>query len=156
LAEVPYLFDPGQQIPVLSAEELRTLARASSGVFVNDYELALFLEKAEWTEAELVAESKFVAVTLGKEGSRILTEGGEEVVAAVAVETALDPTGAGDAYRAGFIAGFVRGLPLATCAKVGSTVAAYAVEWYGTQNHRFTRAELAARYEAAYQESFPI
>ncbi len=156
LAEIPFLFDPGQQIPVLSAEEVRTAIRAAVGVFVNDYELALLLEKSEWSEAELVSEAGFVAVTLGAEGSRILTEGAEDAVRAVAVESVVDPTGAGDAYRAGFIAGFVRGLPLPVCAKLGGTVAAYAVECYGTQNHRFTRMELAARYETAYQEPFPL
>lgn len=156
VAEVPYLFDPGQQLPVLSSEELRTAVRGAAGVFVNDYELALLLEKTGWSEEELVSETGFVAVTLGAEGSRILSKDGEELIKAVTVENALDPTGAGDAYRAGFIAGMVHNLPLPVCARLGSTVAAYAVEWYGTQNHRFTRTELAERYEAAYQESFPL
>ncbi len=156
VAEVPYFFDPGQQTPVLEAEELRTAIRGASGLFVNDYELALVLEKTGWSEAELVDEVTFVAVTLGEAGSRILTKEGSEEVKAVSVEHALDPTGAGDAYRAGFIASFMHELPLATCARVGSTVAGYAVEWYGTQNHRFTREELAQRYEANYQESFPL
>lgn len=156
VAEVPYLFDPGQQIPVLSEEELRTAIRSAAGVFMNDYELSLILEKTGWSEEELVSETGFVTVTLGAEGSRVLSKEGEDVVSAVPVTDALDPTGAGDAYRAGFIAGFTRNLPLAVCARLGSVVAAYAVEWYGTQNHRFTRAELTERYEAAYQESFPL
>lgn len=156
LAEIPYLFDPGQQLPVLEPEELRMLVRGAEGVFVNDYEHALLMEKCGWDEAELASEAGFVAVTLGAEGSRIVTEEGDAAVPAVPVEASIDPTGAGDAYRAGFIAGFVRGLPLPSCAKVGSAVAAYAVECYGTQNHRFASADLAARYEAAYQEAFPL
>lgn len=155
-AGLPYFFDPGQQIPVLSGDELRVCIEGSAGVFVNDYELALVTEKTGWSEQDIVAKAGFLVVTLGGEGSRIVTNNGEERVAAVAVDTLVDPTGAGDAYRGGFIAGYVRELPLGTCAKVASTVAAHAVECYGTQNHRFTSDALAARYQGAYGEAFPF
>lgn len=155
-AGIPLFFDPGQQIPVLSGEELRETITGATGLFVNDYELALILDKTGWSEQELVAHVAFLVVTLGVEGSRILTKDGEERVDAVRVHDAKDPTGAGDAYRAGFLAGYVREFPLSTCAKLGSTVAAYAVEWYGTQNHRFTLQELKSRFEDTYKESLPL
>ena len=155
-AGIPLFFDPGQQIPMLSGDELRAAIDGATGVFVNDYELALVNEKTGWSEEDIVAKTGFLAVTLGSEGSRIVTKDGEERVRAVAASTLVDPTGAGDAYRSGFIAGFVRNLPRATCAKVASTVAAYAVECYGTQNHRFTREELSTRYTDTYQEPFPF
>ena len=97
----------------------------------------------------------FLIVTFGDQGSRIATSGGETRVKAVTVEKVLDPTGAGDAYRAGFIKGLLHSVPHETCAKLASTVAAYAVECYGTQNHRFTHDELKSRFEGAYKESFP-
>ena len=153
---LPYFFDPGQQIPVLSADELRSCIKDAAGVFLNDYELSLVSAKTEWKEAEIAARAGFLVVTLGAEGSRIITKEGEEHVSSVPVKEVKDPTGAGDAYRAGFIAGFVRSLPLSTCAKLGSVVAVHAVECYGTQNHTFTLAELKNRYENAYQEPFPL
>ncbi|HRH24085.1 MAG TPA: carbohydrate kinase family protein [Candidatus Paceibacterota bacterium] len=155
-ASLPFFFDPGQQIPMLSAEELREAITDSAGMLVNDYELSLIGEKTGWNEAAIAEQVGFLIVTLGAEGSRIITKNSEERVAAVAVTTVVDPTGAGDAFRGGFLAGYVRELPLPVCAKLGSTVAAYAVECYGTQNHRFTLDELKARYEGAYNESFPI
>ena len=155
-AALPYFFDPGQQLPVLSAEELRAAIEGAAGVFANDYELALIAEKTGWAEADIAKRAGFLIVTLGAEGSRIITRSGEERVAALAAREVVDPTGAGDAFRAGFIAGFTRGAALPTCAKLGSAVAVHAVECYGTQNHTFTMAELKARYESAYKESFPI
>ncbi|MGB4076407.1 MAG: carbohydrate kinase family protein [Minisyncoccia bacterium] len=155
-AGLPLFFDPGQQIPVFSGDELKTALQGAAGALVNDYELALITEKTGWDEMAIVAHAGFLIVTLGAEGSRILTSKGEERVTAVPVEEVVDPTGAGDAFRAGFIAGYVRALPLLTCTKLGSTVAAYAVECYGTQNYRFTHPELGARYTGTYKEPFPF
>ncbi len=152
---LPYLFDPGQRITALSGDELLAGIEGSAGLFTNDYELALILEKTGVTEADLVSRTGFLVVTFGEKGSRIVTTGGETKVPAVPVEKVLDPTGAGDAYRAGFMKGLLHSLPHETCAKLASTVAAYAVEWYGTQNHTFTHDELKSRFEGAYKESFP-
>ena len=154
-AGLSYLYDPGQRITALSGEELLAGIEGSAGIFCNDYELALILEKTGVTEANLVSRTGFLVVTLGDQGSRIVTNGGETRIKALAVEKVLDPTGAGDAYRAGFIKGLLHALPHETCAKLGSAVAAYAVECYGTQNHNFTHDELKSRFEGAYQESFP-
>jgi adenosine kinase len=155
-AGIPFFFDPGQQLPMFSGEELQTAIQGATGVFVNDYELALVLEKTGWTEQDIVANAEFLVVTLGAEGSRIVTKEGGQQVSVVAAKEVLDPTGAGDAFRAGFLAGHTRAFPLSTCAKLGSAVAAYAVECYGTQNHRFTLEQLKSRYEGTYKESFPI
>ena len=155
-AGVPYLFDPGQQIPALSPETLKACISGSAAVFLNDYELSLVLEKTGMSEDELVSQTGFLLVTYGSEGSRIQTTEGEERIAAVPAVSIVDPTGAGDAYRAGFIAAHVRGLSPQICAQVASAVAVHAVECYGTQNHRFTTESLAARYEATYRQSFPF
>lgn len=153
---LPYLFDPGQQIPAMSADDMREAIESAQGALMNDYELKMISEKTGWSEADIVGKVEFLIVTLGAEGSRIITTSGEEKVAAIKVGKPVDPTGAGDAYRGGFIRGLTAGLPLPECAKLGSVVAAYAVECYGTQNHRFTLDELKSRYEGAYNESFPI
>ncbi len=155
-AGIPFFFDPGQQIPQLSGDELKAAIEGAAGVFMNDYELSLVCEKTGWDEKTIAAQAGFLVVTLGAEGSRILTKEGEERVAVVPVQDVVDPTGAGDAFRAGFLAGYARGSSLPQCAKLGSAVAAYAVECYGSQNHRFTIPELTTRYESAYKESIAI
>lgn len=155
-AGIPFFFDPGQQLPMLSGDEVREAIEGAAGVLVNDYELALVKEKTGWDEAAIVAKAGFLIVTLGAKGSRILTQKGEEAVSAVLAKEVVDPTGAGDAFRSGFLAGYSRALPLSTCAKLGAAVAAYAVECYGTQNHTFTLPELKARFEEAYKEDFPL
>ena len=153
---VPYFYDPGQQIPVLSAENLRQGIEGAAGLFANDYELDLIIQKTEWSEKELCARTPLVVATLGESGSRIMTKDATERVKAVHVTNVIDPTGAGDAYRAGFITGYLMGETPRVCAQIGSAAAAYAVEQYGTQNHRFTLSELAERYTAGYGEEFPL
>ena len=151
-----YFYDPAQQIPVLSADDLRNGIEGAAGLFGNDYEIELIAQKTEWSEKELCARVPLVIVTLGAGGTRIMTKGSTERIKGVHVSDVVDPTGAGDAYRAGFIAGRLAEETPRVCAQIGSTVAAYAVENYGTQNHRFTMPELAKRYEKAYGEKFPL
>jgi adenosine kinase len=96
-------------------------------------------------------------VTLGEEGSRILSAGGAVVeVPAARVEDVVDPTGAGDAYRGGFLVGWRRALEPAVCGRLGSLAAAYAVERYGTQNHRYTLDEFRERYRRAFSDDCPF
>lgn len=154
-ADIPYLFDPGQQISSLSKEDLVAGITGARALVVNDYELALITEKTGWSEEDILNAAEMLIVTLGAEGSSIRTNEGATHVESVPVKEVVDPTGAGDAFRAGLIHGLVAGRSIQESAQIGSAVAAYAVECYGTQNHRFTIDELKARYEAAYQTSFP-
>ncbi len=154
-ASVPVFFDPGQQTTALSADSLREIIEGASAVFVNDYELALIIEKTRWSEADIVSRVRLLVVTLGDQGSRLVTNDGETRVPVVSAK-AVDPTGAGDAYRAGFIAGYSSGLSDEISAKIASTLAAYAVESHGTQKHTPTMAELAARFTATYSEPWPL
>ncbi|MEK7133959.1 MAG: carbohydrate kinase family protein [Patescibacteria group bacterium] len=153
---VEYFYDPGQQISALSADQLRDGITNSRGLFVNDYELSLIIKKTGWDEAAILKKTAALIVTLGEKGSRVLTAEGEHLVKAVPVAKVVDPTGAGDAYRAGFIVGFLSGARLERAAQVGSAVAAYAVEKYGTQNHGFTVVELSERYKSAYGETLSL
>ncbi len=155
-AGIPYFFDPGQQIVVLSAEQLLASIAGATVILGNDYEIKMIEEKAGLDESGLLAHAGAVVITYGAEGSRILTQNGETRIPSVRVDRVLDPTGAGDAYRAGFIKGFLAKQPFPICGKIGSTAGAYAVERYGTQNHRFTMEEFRNRYQAAYGEACPV
>jgi adenosine kinase len=145
-------FDPSFQVTAMDGATLRRAAAGSHGLFVNDYELAVFKEKTGLDNGSLFDLVDVVVVTLGKEGSLIRTRDGEEVaVPAAPIGTLVDPTGAGDAYRGGFLAGRMTGLDLATCARMGSVAAAACIEGYGTQNHTFDRQSFARRYRRAYE-----
>jgi adenosine kinase len=150
---VRFCFDPGQIIPSLTADELRNGMSGAEAVFGNDYEFALVKTATGWDETEVVKHAKAFIITLGGDGSRVITKEGETRVAAAKVSEVKDPTGAGDAYRAGYLKGLRLGWPPAKCAQLGSVVAAFAVEHVGTQSHRFTLDELAARYNSAYGET---
>ncbi len=147
---ITYLFDPGQAISALSAHDLRGGITDAHTVFTNDYEFAMMSIKTGWKEEDVVKAAQVLVITLGERGSRVITKEGETAIGAVRATELRDPTGAGDAYRAGYIKGLMLNLPIPECAQLGSTVAAYAVESYGTQSHHFTPVEIQERYQAAY------
>ncbi|MDE1966226.1 MAG: carbohydrate kinase family protein [Patescibacteria group bacterium] len=153
---LPFFYDPGQQIVALSKEQIEAGLTGAAAVFGNDYEIGLIKEKTGLDEAGLLSESEAVVITYGEQGSRILTRDGETRVPSVHAEHVLDPTGAGDAYRAGFMKGYLAKLPLPVCGKLGSVAGAYAVERYGTQNHEYSLDDFRNRYRAAYDEACPV
>lgn len=150
-----YFYDPAQEIPLLSAEELRDGIEGSAGVFGNDYELGLITEKTGWDEKQILEKTSMLIITYGEKGSRVMTKEGEVRVNAAPVRDVVDPTGAGDAYRAGFISAHLSGQSQKVCAQAGSIAAAYAVEHYGTQNHTYTLEDFKNRYAESYNEAFP-
>ncbi len=150
--QVPYIFDPGQALTLLAAKELQPALFGARALIVNDYELALLLEKTRLRLAALERRLPIIVVTKGARGSDIYQSGKKISIAPAKPKNTSDPTGAGDAYRAGFIAGLVRGWDLKTCGQLAATVAAYTVEKFGTQTHSFTLAGLARRYYQNYRE----
>ena len=151
-AGVPLLFDPSFQVIALDGDDLRASADGAEVVLVNDYEFEVFKDKSGLTERELMGLARVWVVTLGERGSRLLVRGeGRIEVPPAKARQVVDPTGAGDAFRAGFLAGLVRGHDLAVCGRMGSVAAVYAVEHRGTQEHRYTQEEFAARYRAAFE-----
>lgn len=147
-----YFFDPGQQTTALSPEQLEAGISGAQILFCNDYELTLILQKTGWTEDTLMQHVPTLVVTLAEKGVRIREKDGEKSVHAVTVLHAVDPTGAGDAFRAGFMKGMLQKWPLEECAQLGCAVASFCVEVHGTQNHRFTSEDLKAKYKKAYGE----
>lgn len=147
---IPYLFDPGMQLPRLSDAQLRSGIKGAEVLIGNDYEMGVIKKRLFLTELDLLSEVRILITTLGEKGSIIQTKNEEITVAAVKPESALDPTGAGDGYRAGFLAGFLKKLDLKTCGQMGSVTSCYAIEKYGTTNHKFSLDEFRKRYSANF------
>ena len=142
---VPFVFDPAHQLPMMSGEDVTDGIDGAWIVIGNDYELELIQQRTGRDLEGLLDRAQMVVTTLGRHGSRITTrEGSVDVPSAPAVREA-DPTGAGDAYRAGLVAGLLRGLDLPSAGRVAALAATYAVEHVGTIEHRYTREEFSAR-----------
>lgn len=150
---IPYIYDPSQQIIRLSAEELVESARGAKALIVNDYELEMFKNKTRLTDEEVQGLADILIVTCGEEGSVIWADGRRVDVPPVCPSTLCEPTGVGDAYRAGIIKGMLRGYSWETTGRIASLAATYVLERHGTQNHRYTRAEFVARYRQAFGDA---
>jgi len=153
--KIPFIFDPGQQVPSLSAEDLRNGIDGAKALIVNDYELSLIAEKTGWDEAKILKHAEILTVTLGEKGSRIRSGERRFDIPVAAVKKVLDPTGAGDAYRGGFIKGLLAGWPLDVVGRFAGITAAYAIEAHGPQGHHFTLHEARARYAQSFGEELP-
>jgi len=152
---VRFVFDPAHQMPMMKAEEVMDSANGAWMVIGNDYELELIQQRCQRDIDGLLELAQIVVTTLGRHGSRITTlEGSVDIPAAPAVREA-DPTGAGDAYRSGLVAGLLRGLDLEVAGRVGSLAATYAVEHVGTIEHHYTRAEFSERYRESFGAALP-
>lgn len=143
---IPYAFDPSQQLARLTGADLQASVPGAAYLLCNEYELAMVESKTGWNLDDLRAMVGTLVLTLGKKGSAIYHDGGSVPVPAAALERIDDPTGAGDAYRGGFFAARMAGLPLEVCGKVGALCSVYALENMGTTAHRFTLDQFMARY----------
>jgi adenosine kinase len=150
---IPYIFDPGQSIPMWSGERLLEMLTGANITISNDYELEMILKKTGLGKTELLSRTSVLITTLGEKGSIIQNQEEERHIAVAPVSQVADPTGAGDGYRAGLIKGLVMGKGLVEAAQIGAVCASYAVECYGTQEHVFTELEFWARYEATFGAS---
>ncbi|MEA1935577.1 MAG: carbohydrate kinase family protein [Thermodesulfobacteriota bacterium] len=144
--QVSYIFDPGQSIPAFTGDQLTEMTTGSDIFISNDYELEMIMQATGLDKDGLLERTKAVITTLGENGSLVATRHQETAIPAATPTRVHDPTGAGDAYRAGLIKGLVMGKDLVDAAKIGATCASYAVECYGTQEHRFTETEFWKRH----------
>ncbi len=144
--KLPYLFDPGMQLPRLTKSELLKGINKAEILIGNDYEISLMRKRTNLTKRQLLSKVKILITTLAERGSLIETQKKKIKIKAAKPKNVSDPVGAGDAYRAGFVAGYLRGYNLRTCGQMGSVAAAYTVEKYGTMTHRFTKKEFEKRY----------
>ena len=143
---IPYLYDPSMQAPRMSADELRAGFAGARVLTGNDYEFAMMAEKLGVSEPELRQLVPITVVTKGEQGSSIFVEGAEYTIPAARPHTVVDPTGAGDAFRAGFVKGMAHNLPWEVVGRIASLSAVYAVEQAGTQQHHYTLRAFAERY----------
>ena len=148
-AGIPFIFDPGQGLPMFGGEDLERFVAQATWVTLNDYEWQLVQQKTGWTAGELVRRVAALIVTHGAGGSTIHTREGAIDIPSAPVRAVVDPTGCGDAYRAGLIHGLLHGLDWHATGHIASLMGAIKIESRGTQNHHFTRAGFDARLSRA-------
>ena len=145
-AGIPFMFDPGQGLPMFTGEELLDFVHKADYVAVNDYEGQLLYERTGRSLEALAKSVKGLIVTRGAEGSVIYADGQQVEVPSVKSEKLVDPTGCGDAYRAGLLYGITHDMDWRSTGQLGSLLGALKISQRGGQNHRFTRDEIDQRY----------
>lgn len=156
-AGVPYIFDPGQQLPVLGKEKLRDAIEGAYALVSNDYELNMISKTTGMNENELLGAVRWLITTLGAEGALVRgADGTEARIPAYPVKKVVDPTGCGDSQRAGLLKGLTLGLEPPQAAMLGSITASFAIETLGTQERTFSLGEFNQRYETLFDRSSPL
>jgi adenosine kinase len=149
---IPYMYDPSQQLPRLEADVLRRGVEHCHGLAVNEYEWNMLNRKTGLSQEDVLRQAKVLIRTLGKNGAEIFAEGQRYSIPIYPTENVVNPTGVGDAFRAGILCGMALGWSWDVAGRAGSLCAAYVLEQSGTQNHRFTPQEFVARYRLAFDD----
>jgi adenosine kinase len=149
----PFIFDPGQAMPLFSGEEFRAFIEQADYVAANSYEASLLIERTGWSESEIAGKVKAYIVTHGADGSVIHADGATHEIPVAKPAAVVDPTGCGDAYRAGLLHGLLQGYDWPTTGRVASLMGALKIARPGTQNHRFTPAEFAAEFQRQFGQA---
>jgi adenosine kinase len=152
-ANIPFIFDPGQGLPMFGAEDLGRFIEQATWVTVNDYEWGLLQQKTGLSAAEVASKVRALIVTKGGQGSVIFTAGRTFEIPAVRPSAVVDPTGCGDAYRAGLIHGLLRGLDWETTGRLAALMGSIKIESRGPQNHSFTAADFKRRYQECFGQA---
>ncbi len=155
-AGIPFIFDPGQGLPLFTGEELRDFIEQATWVCVNDYEAELLSHRTGLSPHEIAERVEALVVTRGGKGSEIYLRNRRIDIPAAPVREAVDPTGCGDAYRAGLLYGLTRGLDWEATGRIAALMGAIKIEHHGTQNHRFDRESFAQRYEESFGQPCPL
>jgi adenosine kinase len=154
-AEIPFIFDPGQGLPMFDAVELKTFIAQATWVAVNDYEWGMLRQRTGLTAADVMHQVEALIVTQAAEGSVIYSHGRTIKVPSAKPRALVDPTGCGDAYRAGLIHGLMKGLDWETTGRIAALMGAIKIENRGPQNHRFAAAEFAQRFHDNFGDMQP-
>ncbi|MFK8027645.1 MAG: carbohydrate kinase family protein [Gammaproteobacteria bacterium] len=153
-ANIPFIFDPGQGLPMFDGDNLKTFIEQASYVTVNDYESQLMQERTGLSEGEIAERVQALIVTRGAEGSTVYSEGKKISIPVVAVDDLKDPTGCGDAYRAGLIYGIMNEMDWETTCRIASLLGAIKIQHHGTQNHSFTLTEFKDQFKKEFGREF--
>jgi len=151
---IPHIFDPGQAMTLFDGDDLKTFIKQANWLVANDYEFQLVRERTGMNHEEVAAQLEALIITKGSEGSRLIANGREELIETVEPTAILDPTGCGDAYRAGLIYGLQNNLDLVTSCRIGSVMGSLKVAVQGPQNHVHTLDEIVDRFQNAFGYSF--
>ena len=149
-AGIPFIFDPGQAMPLFNGEELREFIDLADYIAVNDYESNLLQERTGWNEEQIASRVKAYVATRGPKGACIRADGKLHEAPPAHERRVTDPTGCGDAFRAGLIHGIIRGHDWGTIGRIGNLMGALKVEHHGTQNQRFSYDEFAAQFREQF------
>jgi len=153
-AGVPFIFDPGQGMPMFDGEDLLAFAEQASWLAFNDYEAKLMEERSGRSPSQLTELVEAVIVTRGSKGSVIHTRQREYLIPVAQTDSMVDPTGCGDAYRAGLIYGLMQGMDWEVTGRIAALMGAVKIEKAGTQNHRFTMDEFHTRFRESFGFTF--
>ncbi len=151
---IPFIFDPGQGLPMFSGEELKQFIEMATYVAVNDYEAELLTERTGLTLPEIADRVSALVVTRGEQGAEIFTADGKFDIPVVKVEKVIDPTGCGDAFRAGMLFGLTRGMDWMTIGRLASLMGAIKIESQGGQNHALSLEQIEQRFEREFGYRF--
>ncbi len=147
---IPFIFDPGQAMPLFNGDELKQMIEQATYVTVNDYESLLMSDKTGLSTAEISSRVQGYIITRGDKGSEIHTASGMLQIPAANAIRVVDPTGCGDAYRAGLIFGLMKGMDMATAGRIASLMGALKIEHLGPQNQRFSYAQFAMQFKQQF------
>ena len=150
--EIPYIYDPSQQIVRLSGEDLRKGIEDALALMVNDYEFGLIQKHTGMSEKDILQNLSFMVITQGENGSIIYTNSQTYQIPIVPPEKIIDPTGVGDAYRGGFLTGYNYGFDWQTCGEMGALSASYCLGSSGPQSHSFTIDEYIAHFRKYFDD----
>ncbi|NOX75039.1 MAG: carbohydrate kinase family protein [Gammaproteobacteria bacterium] len=152
-ADIPFIFDPGQGMPMFDGDDLLRFAEQATWITLNDYEAQLFEERTGKSPHEIAQMVEALIITRGGEGSHIYTQEHRLDIPSAPVQNINDPTGCGDAYRAGLLYGLTHDMDWQTTGRIASLLGAIKIEHHGTQNHTFTRDEFDEQFEKAFGRS---
>lgn len=153
-AGIPFIFDPGQGMPMFGEQELKTFIEQATWLTVNDYEMQMLMDKTGLTAGEISSQVDALIVTLGNKGSEIITADKTINIPAVKAKELLDPTGCGDAFRSGLLYGLMNGMDWEITGRIASLLGCIKIEHHGTQNHHFSMDEFKDRFKAEFNLSF--
>ncbi len=153
-AGIPFIFDPGQGMPMFSAKELKTFLRQATWLTVNDYEMQMLIDKTDMTPAQIANQVEALIVTMGSKGAEIITPQKTYFIPVASISMLNDPTGCGDAFRGGLLYGLLNNLDWEITGRIASLMGAYKIETNGTQNHFFTLEDIKLRFKENYDISW--
>ncbi len=153
-AGIPFIFDPGQGMPMFGEQDLKTFIEQATWLTVNDYEMQMLMDKTGLTAGEIAAQVDALIITLGGEGSEIITQDKTINIPAVETKAVLDPTGCGDAFRSGLLYGLMNNIDWEITGRIASLLGSIKIGHHGTQNHHFTVDEFKARFKSEFNTNF--